>query len=55
MLGHTLEFATALSEQYNGKYGCDNCSTFNLQVSNGVWHCDQCLYDVCTKCKPMKR
>lgn len=50
--GHVLEWSTNLSKT-GLKFTCNNCKSA-ATTEEGRWSCDECSYEICTKCRPKR-
>jgi hypothetical protein len=48
-MGHKLQALNALPLIYGGLYSCDRCKQ-NKALTDYVWHCDACMFDICRVC-----
>ena len=53
--GHFLSRVLFLNEKGEelyavNKYNCDSCLTSKKNEGKGVWHCNECEYDICDFC-----
>ena len=46
-----LDYVTKIDDvgYKNNTYGCDLCEK-NKKIDQGVWHCQNCEFDVCEEC-----
>lgn len=54
--GHFLQkcvFLNKINPLYvNNKFQCNICMKTKIVNDNGIWHCENCTYDVCEECLP---
>ena len=52
--GHNMKKCVVLmnkSGPYYSGFKCDVCGSNGVMVPQGVWHCTDCEFDICSKCE----